>query len=64
MYRRILVPLDCTPFGDQALPYAVAIARRTGASIELVHVHRYAERDAGVTAMPQYQYQHVMQADQ
>ncbi|HYJ78094.1 MAG TPA: universal stress protein [Longimicrobiaceae bacterium] len=39
MYRSILVPLDGTPFGEHALPAAMAIARRTGAALHLVHVH-------------------------
>jgi nucleotide-binding universal stress UspA family protein len=63
MYRRILVPLDCTRHGDHALPYAVAIARRTGATIELVHVHHHTERDPDLAAMPQYSFQHLEQAD-
>lgn len=62
MYRRILVPLDGTHFGDHALPYAVRIALRTGAALELVHVHRPYELDAGLDAMPQYHYQHVEEA--
>lgn len=39
MYRSILVPLDGTPFGEQALPVAVEVARRTGAALHLVHAH-------------------------
>jgi len=39
MYRSILVPLDCSPFGEHALPMALALARRTGASLHLAHVH-------------------------
>lgn len=38
MIRRIIVPLDGTAFGEYAIPYAVAIARRAKAAIELVHV--------------------------
>jgi nucleotide-binding universal stress UspA family protein len=62
MYRRILVPLDGTHFGDHALPYAVRIASRTGAALELVHVHRPYELEAELDAMPQYHYQHVEEA--
>ncbi|MBX9579374.1 MAG: universal stress protein [Gemmataceae bacterium] len=40
MLRTVLVPLDGTAFGEQALPVATAIARRTGARVRLVHVHR------------------------
>jgi nucleotide-binding universal stress UspA family protein len=39
MFRSILVPLDGSAFGEQALPPALDIARRSGARIELVHVH-------------------------
>lgn len=62
MYRRILVPLDGTHFGDHALPYAISIATRTGAALELVHVHRPRELEAGLESMPQYRYQHVEEA--
>jgi nucleotide-binding universal stress UspA family protein len=36
MLHRILVPLDGNPFAEAALPYAEALARRTGATIHLV----------------------------
>jgi nucleotide-binding universal stress UspA family protein len=39
MYRSIMVPLDGSSFGEHALPLALSIARRSGASIQLVHVH-------------------------
>jgi nucleotide-binding universal stress UspA family protein len=39
MYRCMLVPLDGTAFGEHALPYAVSIARRSGATLHLTHVH-------------------------
>jgi nucleotide-binding universal stress UspA family protein len=39
MFRSILVPLDGSPFGEQALPLALTVARRAGASVRLVHVH-------------------------
>lgn len=63
MYHRILVPLDGTRFGDHALPYAIWIASRTGASVELVHVHRRQELDAGIDALPVYHFEHVEVAD-
>lgn len=40
MSRMILVPLDGSPFAEHALPAALAIARRTGAVLELVIVDR------------------------
>jgi nucleotide-binding universal stress UspA family protein len=39
MYRSILVPLDGSPFGEHALPFALSLARRAGARVHLVHVH-------------------------
>src|SRR5262245_51041562 len=38
MFRSILVPLDGSPFAEQALPLAVAIARRGGGRLVLVTV--------------------------
>lgn len=34
----VMVPLDGSPFGEQALPLALAIARRMGAELDLVRV--------------------------
>lgn len=39
MYRSILVPLDGSSFGEHALPFALSLARRTGAPLHLAHVH-------------------------
>jgi nucleotide-binding universal stress UspA family protein len=38
MYRKILVPLDTSEFAEHALPMALALARRSRASIHLVVV--------------------------
>ena len=38
MIRRILVPLDQSPFGECALAAATEIASHTGATRRLVHV--------------------------
>ncbi len=40
MYRSILVPLDGSSFGEHALPLAAGLARRAGAKLSLVHVHK------------------------
>jgi nucleotide-binding universal stress UspA family protein len=40
MSRTILVPLDGSQFAEHALPTAIAIARRTGAALELITVDR------------------------
>lgn len=63
MFRRILVPLDGTRYGDHALPYAVAVARETGAAVELAHVHHHVELDSDLAALPQYQFQRIAEAD-
>src|SRR5262249_29599904 len=39
MYRSVLVPLDGSTLGEQALPLALSIARRAGATLHVVHVH-------------------------
>jgi nucleotide-binding universal stress UspA family protein len=38
MYRRIAVPVDGTAASQQAIPWAVSIARRAACPIDLVHV--------------------------
>jgi nucleotide-binding universal stress UspA family protein len=39
MWKSIFVPLDGSAFGEHALPLAMSIAKRTGASLKLIHVH-------------------------
>jgi nucleotide-binding universal stress UspA family protein len=39
MIRTILVPLDCSTFGEHALPMAAAVARKHGAKLHLALVH-------------------------
>jgi nucleotide-binding universal stress UspA family protein len=39
MFRSVLVPLDGSPFGDQALTLALSIARRAAVPLHVVHVH-------------------------
>jgi nucleotide-binding universal stress UspA family protein len=39
MFRTVLTPLDGSPFGEHALPLALAIARRSGGSLRLLNVH-------------------------
>ena len=38
-YASIIVPLDGSATAEKAIPFAIAIARRAGSRIELVHVH-------------------------
>src|SRR5262245_45738755 len=39
MFRTLLVPLDGSAFGEHALPYALSLARHTGACVHLVHAY-------------------------
>lgn len=43
MPKSVLVPVDGSNFAEHALPYALGIARRTGASLHLALVHVPAE---------------------
>lgn len=60
MYRSIMVPLDGSPCGEQALPIAVALARRSAARLHLVHVRTGTRRPvrgrAGVRCDPERDY--------
>lgn len=38
MIRRVVIPLDGSHFAEHAIPHAIAIARRAGATVELVSV--------------------------
>jgi nucleotide-binding universal stress UspA family protein len=40
--QTILVPLDGSPFSEHALPAAMTLARRSGATLVLAHVHQIA----------------------
>ncbi len=46
MFNRIMLPLDGSPFSEQALPFAMAIARHTGATLHLVSVHNAIRPEA------------------
>lgn len=63
MIRKILVPLDGSPFGESALPHAIEIARRTHAHLELVHVHLYHTPDPDVEGITPYQFEDVLAHD-
>jgi nucleotide-binding universal stress UspA family protein len=53
MYRNLLVPLDGSAFAEQALPLALQIAGRTGATLRLVRVHvLYAFQDPACSWVP------------
>ena len=50
MFTRIVVPTDGSDFSDSALPFAAALARRSEAALELVHVHRHFPCTQGAPA--------------
>lgn len=52
MAGSILVPLDGSAFGEHALPLALALARRTSATLSLVHVHVPEGAGAALEALP------------
>lgn len=53
MYRSLLVPLDGSSLSEHALPFASAIARRSGAQLRLAHVHvPYTANPIFVEGMP------------
>lgn len=62
--QRIVVPLDGSEFGDYALPYAAALARRAGAAVDLLHVHLPHHRDPCMEAITPYRFEGVELADQ
>jgi nucleotide-binding universal stress UspA family protein len=55
MFRRILVPLDGSSFGDQAVPTALAISRRTGGSVTFVHIDVPSVSSTHVRGVPIYE---------
>jgi nucleotide-binding universal stress UspA family protein len=53
--RRLMVPLDGTPRAEHALPYALAIARRSDAALRLVHVHSRLDHAEAWDMYPSYE---------
>ncbi len=56
-YRSICVPLDGSPFGEQALPFAAEIARRAGAILQLGLVHHPVPALATALEVPEIEAQ-------
>ncbi len=54
MYSTLVVPLDGSPVAEQALPVAVSIARRHGASLHLVYAHTTLVQPLQVQGAPLY----------
>jgi nucleotide-binding universal stress UspA family protein len=51
MFRSLLVPLDGSPFSEHALPFALGVANRAGAAVQLVHVHVPLVHVTGISAL-------------
>ncbi len=49
MFDRILLALDASPAGETATVFAGALARRTGASVHVLHVNEHLVGGNGVT---------------
>jgi len=54
MLRKVLVPLDGSAFAEQALPMALAIARRAGARVQLVTVRASLQTDLSLPGAEEY----------
>src|SRR5690554_7903851 len=54
MGHTIMVPIDRSRFGEQAIPAAVAVARQTGATVHLVRVYEPLSVMPAFDVMPLY----------
>jgi nucleotide-binding universal stress UspA family protein len=63
MLAKIVVPLDGSALGEAALPYAASLARLSGASLTLLHVHRPFVPGDSLEALPQYRFQDIVRFD-
>ncbi|HEX6307076.1 MAG TPA: universal stress protein [Longimicrobiales bacterium] len=54
MLRKVLVPLDGSPFAEQALPLALTVARRASARLHLVSVRVSLQLDALAPTLEDY----------
>ena len=63
MFRSIAVPLDGSPAAEGALPFALSLARPTGARIELLHVHHDYRPGEALEALPIYGWQGIVGYD-
>jgi len=57
LYRSIFVPLDGSPFAEQALPIAAEIARRAGAILQVALVHHPVPALATALEVPEIETQ-------
>lgn len=61
MYDRIIVPVDQSG-GEEGVGLARAVARQLGAALTLLHVHHTREAPTELEGLPQFRYQHVVEA--
>lgn len=64
MFRRIVVPLDGSPFGDYAVAYAATIAAGSRAEVELVHAHEFHQDASQLESLTPYRYEGVVDAEE
>ena len=62
MYRSVLLPLDGSPYGEQALKIAVSLVKRSGGRLELVHVHQ-PEPDEEWTPVTPFHFEGLQQSE-
>jgi nucleotide-binding universal stress UspA family protein len=62
MYRSIMLPLDGSPFSEQALPIASKIAGLNGADLRIVHVHE-PDNEMDWDPMTPFRYEGVVQQE-
>ena len=62
MLRSLMVPLDGSGFSEYSLPLAGKVARLTGASLHLAHVHTPYEPDQLLFTTP-FQFEHANMAE-
>lgn len=56
MFKSLMVPLDGFDYAEQALPHALALARRAGAQVHLVHVLDMLMRPPYAERVPSYEW--------
>jgi nucleotide-binding universal stress UspA family protein len=61
MYDRIIVPVD-EGAGLDSLECALQLARTVNAELTILHVHRPQQAPTELEGLPQYRYQHVVEA--
>lgn len=62
MIQKLLVPLDGSGFGEETIPWAAALARSSGAEVDVAHVHIPHPPDH-LLSNTQYQYEGVDMAE-